>query len=189
MKKHIITLGGYVGAGKSTAGKRLAEKLQFTHYSSGDFMRASASQRGMSFVEYDKVLRTTSPDSITWNKEIDRFPEELSLEKDNLVIDAHIGFYFAKHSFNVYLDIDPRIAAERIFAQNREDEKFASVEEVLAFHKDRAVSMQQRFLDLYNVDIRDLSHYDLVIDTGLIENDVPTVVEKINTAYQNWLVE
>ena len=47
----IITLGGHHGAGKSTLGVRLAEHYGYKKYSTGDFMRGLAMERGVSIID------------------------------------------------------------------------------------------------------------------------------------------
>lgn len=187
MKTHIITFGGAVGGGKSTAGKIVAERLGYRHYSNGGFMRDLARARGQDFIEFNKVLETTSPESVELNKRIDTSAKDFIGDGGDVVVDAHVGFHFFPESFKVYLDITPDIAAERIFKQHREDEQVLSQNEMLELVAWRNQSIQDRFKKLYSVDIRDHSHYDLVIDSGKVENDIETVVEKVITEYQKWL--
>ena len=59
MKKYgditmIITISGTPGSGKSTVAKMIATKLGFKHYSTGDFMRQMAKERGISLEELSK---------------------------------------------------------------------------------------------------------------------------------------
>ena len=46
-QKHIITIAGKPGSGKSTASKAVATQLGFRHFSSGDFFRAIGRERGI----------------------------------------------------------------------------------------------------------------------------------------------
>jgi len=187
MKKQIITFAGAVGGGKSTTGKMVAQKLGYRHYSNGDFMRNLARKRGESFLDFNKVLETTSSESVELNKLIDESPKNFVGDGDKVVIDAHVGFHFFPESFKVYLDLDPHIAAERIFSKPRADEPVLSEKEMLEKVLWRNQSVQDRFKKLYDVDIRDLSHYDLVIDTGKPENNVDSVVDQVLAAYKQWL--
>jgi|GEM_PF-5549044 len=47
----IITLGGHHGAGKSTLSPILVKHFRLTRYSTGDFMRNMALERGVSLLE------------------------------------------------------------------------------------------------------------------------------------------
>jgi len=191
MKKHIITFAGSVGSGKSTSGKIIAQKLGYRHYSNGDFMRDLAKKRGETFIEFNKVLETTSPESIELNKLIDTSPLNFVGDGEDVVIDGHIGFNFFPQSFKVYLDLSPEVAAKRIFSQRRPDEPVLSDQEMFEKVLWRNQSVQDRFKKIYNVNIRDLSHYDLVIDTGAPEfnNNIDAVVSKVIEKYKEWLVE
>jgi adenylate kinase family enzyme len=51
----IITLGGHLGAGKSTLGKKLAEHFSYRQYSTGGLMREMASDRWVSIIELNQI--------------------------------------------------------------------------------------------------------------------------------------
>ncbi len=50
-KKEIITICGSLGSGKSSTAKLVAQKLKYQHFSSGDFMRKIALERGITLNE------------------------------------------------------------------------------------------------------------------------------------------
>ena len=50
----IITLGGHHGAGKSTLAAKLAAHFNYKRYSTGDFMRALAGEKGISIIELNQ---------------------------------------------------------------------------------------------------------------------------------------
>ena len=54
----ILTLGGHLGSGKSTLGKRLGEYLNYKHYSTGGFMRDMALERGISIIELNHLAES-----------------------------------------------------------------------------------------------------------------------------------
>ncbi len=51
----IITISGKAGSGKSTIAKQLAKKLGLKHYSTGDFMRQMAKDKGVSLLELSRI--------------------------------------------------------------------------------------------------------------------------------------
>ncbi len=189
MKKTIITINGKNGSGKSSAGKRIAALLGYTHKSSGDFQRAGALRHNMGIAEY-MVYAETHPEA---DRETDQMVRDCGNE-EKLVLDSRLGFFWIPDSFKVYLDLDPNIAVGRILESMKNDplrsqseDRIETPQELKAKIISRLERDTQRYKNLYDVDMSDISQYDLVIDTGLSENNLDTVVEKIITAYKEWL--
>ena len=90
----IITISGIAGSGKSTVAKLLAKKLNYKHYSIGDFMREIAKQRKTTLLELSKEAEKDS----SIDKELDQKQIELGKTQDNFVIDSRLGFHFIKNS-------------------------------------------------------------------------------------------
>jgi CMP/dCMP kinase len=175
----IITLSGLPGAGKSTIKNLLAEKLGLKKYSMGDMRGEMAKARGMTIDEFNALGMT---EAFT-DKDADAFQTKLAETEDNFVIDSWLGWHFIPQSKKIFLDVDPAIAAERIFADrqhnpNRDDEpEYASVEETRKTLADRVAQTHARYQKWYGVDFMDRSHYDLVLDTTKLTTD--EVLQKI----------
>jgi CMP/dCMP kinase len=189
MKKSIITIAGKLGSGKSTTAKKIAERLGYTHFSSGDFYREAAVARGMTVTELNQYAQT--------NPEVDFEIDEILRHKgevlDSLVIDSRLAFRWILGSFKVYLDIDPLLAAQRMLKdrennpERQASEKSNTLEEMVADAKMRLDSEKERYQKLYGIDHTDPKHFDLVIDTGSYTID--EVVNIILEAYKNWLTK
>lgn len=185
MKKKIITIAGLPGSGKSSTAKGVAAALEYEHFSSGDLFRKIAAERGISIEEINLVAEK--------QKEIDHQVDErlvqIGKEKENLVIDSRMAFHWIPDSFKVFLDLDLRIGAERTFAHIQKDgrtsQSGSSVEEVYENTVKRLESEQKRYSNLYQVDVTDKAHFDLVVDSGI--NDLNAVVGIVVTKYQEWL--
>lgn len=183
-KKRIITIAGYLGSGKSSTARLVAKELGYTHFSSGDLFRAIAAERGLSIEEINKTAEL--------EKEID-YKVDARLRKmgegDRMVIDSRTAFHWMPASFKVYLTLDPHTAAERIYShirkEGREVQEADSVEDVFRATQERVASERKRYQNLYQLDVGDMSHYDLVIDTG--KNDLETVVGMVLKAYREWV--
>jgi len=184
----IITIAGKLGSGKSSTAKKVASMLCLDHFSSGDFLRQVAQSRNMSIKEL--MIAAESDSEI--DLEIDNILKEKAKE-DNLIIDSRLAFHWIPDSFKVYLEIDPDIAVERMFydletnesRQNSEHSK--NMEEMKEQMIARHESDIKRYKKLYNVNHTDHKQFDLVIDTGLPENDLDTVVKKIIQEYIIWV--
>lgn len=190
-KKHIITIAGSLGSGKSSTANMVAELLGYSRASTGDFMRSLASSKGLSLEELSKIAET---DNGVTDKAIDDNSRAIR-EKSDIVLDSRLGFFFIPESFKVFLKLDPNIAAERILNDAKDnpnrlketDTGFDSVESVVKSITDRRMSEQKRYQELYGIaDNTDPKHFDLVINTA----DIPleSVAIKIIEEYKKWLV-
>ena len=89
------------------------------------------------------------------------------------------------------MDLPPEIAKDRILNSIKENklrelsEQASSAEEIFNKNKDRFESEQKRYWNLYKINNRDMSQYDLVIDTN--KNNLEEVVELIIKEYKNWI--
>lgn len=185
-KKHIITIAGKPGSGKSTASKAIAEKLSFKHFSSGDFFRAIGKERGIDVFQANLVAEQ--------EVEIDHLVDEklrvLGENEDNMVIDSRMAWHWMPYSFRVYLDLDLLVAAERIL-ESLDDARMdvedipASPAEYAARLQDRLDSETRRYRSLYDANPYNPANYDLVIDTAL--NGPEAVQERIAEAFNQWL--
>jgi cytidylate kinase len=163
----IITLSGTPGSGKSSVGRALAKKLGYQFYSAGDVRGKYAVSHGMTLHELNK-LAEKDPAS---DKLVDEYMKELSEREDNFIVDARLGFFFVPKSVKIFLDADPAIRYERIFKEEREDEKFKDLKEAKRITEKRVASDIKRYERLYQVNPYDLYHYDLVVDTTKVSID------------------
>jgi cytidylate kinase len=185
-KKRIITIAGRPASGKSTTSRLIAEKLGFDKFSSGDLFRRLASERGIDVLEANL--------SAEQNSELDDLVDaklrEIGETGDRLVIDSRLAWHWMPDSFKVFLNLDLRVAAERILshpdAVRQAAEKIPDdPEEYAMVLQSRLDSEIRRYKALYDIDPYDFSNYDLVIDT--LTNSPDESVQKITTAYQAWL--
>lgn len=191
MKKHLITIAGNNGSGKSTTSKKIAATLGYTHKSTGDFMRAIASEKGVTLQELGSMAEK--------DPSIDKMLDDSNLEigkMDNVVLDSRLGFYFIPDSFKVFLKCDSKIAATRFLKSAAENpdrlnenlSKSEDISDIANSFDIRLESEKKRYNDLYQInDHTDTSNFDLVIDTSLPENSKERVPEIIVEAYKEWL--
>ena len=185
-KKHIITIAGRPGSGKSATSKLVAEKLGYEHFSSGDLFRALGEERGLD------VLRANR--SAEQNTELDHLVDEklrqIGRDEDNKVIDSRTAWHWMPQSFKVFLDLDLGVAARRIIT-NMEPERMESENVPTDPHvyagqlQERLDSETRRYMSLYEIDPYDVKNYDLVVDTEV--NNLEQVAEIVKKAYEQWI--
>jgi CMP/dCMP kinase len=170
----IITISGYPGAGKTSVGKLLAKKLGYKFYSMGDLRGEIAVKKGLTINELNKLGEKEA-----WtDTSVDDYQKELGKTRNNLVIEGRLSFHFIPNSLKIFLTVNPRTGAERIFnvKEERLDEEIhSSVQELQTQLKARVESDTLRYKKYYNINCYEKDHYNLIVDTT-----VPTAEEVTN---------
>jgi cytidylate kinase len=193
MNKEIITIAGMLGSGKSRTAKMLKDLLNYQHYSTGDLMRKLADEKGVTLAELGRMAEIDP----SIDETLDNYNRDLGTQS-KIILDSRLGFHFIPHSYKVFLDIDPDVAAERILKDrtsnpnriNESDQQFDTVESIAQANGIRLESERKRYQEMYKIaDHTDHLNFDLVINTGLgsFNGNVDLVVQTIFTNYQKWL--
>jgi cytidylate kinase len=176
----IITISGLPGSGKTTVGKLLAKKLKMKRYYIGEMRREIARKKGMTLDELNKLGEREE-----WtDREVDDYQKELGKKEDNFIIEGRTSFFFIPNSIKIFLNVDIRTGAQRIFnaikkegALERNEGDFQNVDETENAIKERIKSDRMRYKKYYGIDFLDESNYDIVIDTTNLE--IEQVVDKL----------
>jgi cytidylate kinase len=186
-RKHIITLSGKPGSGKSSTADRVAEMLGYTRYSTGDLVRTMLKKRKLTLAEFNTNAERDPQIDYDLDEELRKMREE----KD-VVIDSRLGFYWIPESFKVYLELDAEVAVARIYkdsninalrgvTENNTDGMDAVIDQV----NDRLNNERRRFKKLYNINPYASANFDLIIDTS--RHSPQTVALTVFDQYQKWL--
>lgn len=154
----LITIAGRHGAGRSTNAKLLAESFGLKCLSAGMIFRERAKELGVSLEEMNK-LATQDCD---FDNYLDARTKEESRKK-GIVIDANLSAWMAE-------DIDLRIFVTCSFDERVRRialRETRSIEDVAEETRAREVLEQERYQRYYDVNINDLTIYDLILNTEL----------------------
>jgi len=183
-KKHIITISGRPGSGKSSTAEQLSKLLGYERFYSGAVVRGIAKRRGLSLGQLNKIAEKDEAIDLEIDEEIKKYARE-----DQYIVDARLGFHWIPESFKVFLYLDLDVAAARIFHDI--DSRIKSAEYAIDIAgvengiRERMNSEQKRYEKLYGINPYHLSHFDLVIDTA--QNNPMSVALKIFDEYKLWL--
>ena len=118
MKKHIITIAGDHASGQGTLSNLLKEKYGYEIYRNGQYVRKLAKENNMSITQFQDYLKI-HPEL---DRKIEQSAKEYADSRDNLIIDAKLGWYSVPESFKIYLKVDIKEAVKRAFMdENRKD--------------------------------------------------------------------
>jgi cytidylate kinase len=150
----IVTIGGEVASGKTTLARELARRLGFRHISAGAIMREMAAERGISIIELSEYAES-HPEV---DREIDRRQKKLASCGD-CVVEGRISAYFIPADFKIWLKAD--LFERPCRARGRGDRD----ENIINAIRLREASEKKRYKKYYNINLSDLSIYNLVLDT------------------------
>ncbi|MCQ2085868.1 MAG: AAA family ATPase [archaeon] len=161
-----ITISGPPGSGKTTVCDKLSKILGIKAVVFGRLFRELALEKCISLAELGILAEKDS--SIDAN--IDAKIVEIAKSNDNIILEsrlaAHICDKNSISAFKIYINASPKVRMLRI--STREKQSLKDVEENTI---KRQASEVKRYKTYYNIDINDISVYDLVVDTDNLDSD------------------
>lgn len=152
----IITISGSPGTGTTTLSRSLAAQLGIRWVNSGELFRKIASEKNLSVKEMNRLAEK--------GPEIDYLIDDAqkALAKEGPgIFEGRLSGHLLPANLKVMLKTDLRARAERICKRESK-----SLEDAMQETRVREESEARRYKMYYNIDINDLSVYDLVVDTG-----------------------
>lgn len=155
-----ITVSGLPGSGTTTISRLLAEYYELELISSGEIFRRLAKERGMTLADFGALAEKDPSIDLA----IDKNQRAIIRCQDNLVLESRLAGHMASGVPNVlkiWVKAPLPVRVKRI--QKRE--RMASFDEEFKKTVLREKSEALRYMNYYNIDIGDLSIYDIVIDS------------------------
>lgn len=153
----LITISGPPGSGKSTLSQILSVRFGLELVSMGDIFRKMAEDRCMSLDEFGLLAKCDEK----IDRRLDDAQKKIAKERDNIILEGRLSGFLVDADLKVWLKAPIETRAERI-AQR----ECKPVPAAMAETSEREQCERERYLNHYNIDIRDLSVYDLVIDSS-----------------------
>lgn len=158
----LITVSGPPGSGTTTTAEHVAARLEVDLVPGGEVFRAMAAERGMSLPQFGRYA-TDHPEV---DVELDaRLAERAA--KGGVLIESRLAGWIARSegltAVTVFIDCAPEVRAARVAGREG-----IAVEQARADNDERQRVERARYLALYDIDIEDLSVYDLVLDSGAL---------------------
>ncbi len=153
----IVTIGGPIGSGKTTVASAIAKHFEFQHISAGIIFREMAKESGLNLEEFSTLAE--SDDS--FDHRVDSRQKELASE-GSAVVDGRLSGRLIDAEIKIWLTAPFDLRADRV--AKREGIELAQAKSDI---NKREKSEVTRYKKIYNIDLYDLSHYDMVLNTAL----------------------
>jgi len=170
-----ITISGTPGSGKSTIANILKNKLNLEYIYSGLIFRNLAEKHDMSLEEFGKHCEKNP----AIDKELDENQLEI-LKRGDIILEGRLAGWLAFKNnipaFKIMLTADINTRAKRVVKREEGDIELRKKEII-----ERERSEAKRYKEYYDIDLFDISIYDLVIDTKnkTPEEIVDTIINKL----------
>jgi CMP/dCMP kinase len=155
-----ITISGLPGTGKTTVAKLLEQRLGLRYVYSGEIFRQLAQKHNMSLEEFGTYCESHRE----IDEELDRYQLGI-LRQGDVIVEGRLSGWLAYQNHiravKVLLQADIQIRVSRIVKREQGDIEKRK-KEILKREKSEA----KRYKKYYNIDIKDTSIYDVIIDTG-----------------------
>ncbi len=155
-----ITISGKPGTGKTTVAQLLKKKTGLRYVYVGDIFRRFAKEHNMSLEEFGSYCEK--------HREIDEQLDQHQLtilRQGNVIVEGRLTAWLAHKytipALKILLTADVHIRAQRIVKREHGDimQRKKEIEQ-------REKSEETRYKQYYDIDVNDLSIYDLIIDTN-----------------------
>lgn len=169
----IITISGNPGSGKSTVAKILVKNLGYERIYAGGILREMARERGVTIEALMQSAETNTQIDEEVDARVAAEARKYEQEGKNVLVEGRVQYHFLPESKKVYVYVDPKTGAERIWKDLQDKEAAAtrnqtvagSPDEVLRLTEEREARDAERYMKLYGTDHRNKENYDFVVDT------------------------
>ncbi|MFW5638404.1 MAG: (d)CMP kinase [Methanoculleus sp.] len=170
-----ITVSGPPGSGTTSLARYIAEKYDLEFISAGEVFRRLAQEHGMDLAEFGRLAE--SDPSV--DRMIDTRQKEIGEASEGIVVEGRLsGRMIENADLRIWLAASFECRAKRIAGRDGMDEAGA-----LAYTRGRQHSEATRYRTYYDIDIGDLSPYDLVLSSETFGVDALGAIVDVAIAY------
>lgn len=166
-----ITVSGLPGSGTTSLARTIASRKNYQIISAGEVFRRMASEKGMDLAEFGSLAR----EDPSFDRLIDERQRDIALANDDIVIEGRLSGWFVEEAeLKIWLSASLECRVERIL----ERDLLADRKTALDLTREREECEAQRYRAYYDIDIDDLSPYDVVLNSErFVVDELATIAE------------
>lgn len=177
-----VVVSWAAGAWKSSVIQNIVKKLWYEIHDVWQIFRSRAIAKWLTIDEYDKIVEKHPEEDVEMDND---FKDFLEKSKNNCIVSWRMWFHFLPTALSIWLDVNPKEWARRVFLQNRwkQEKKYKDVDEVMKANSDRMTRLQKRMISLYGVDFMNKNNYKVIIKTDgknieKTSNEIINIIEE-----------
>ena len=155
----LVTISGLPGSGTSTVAQSVADELGLPRLDGGAVFRTLAAERGLTLAEFGALAERESSVDLELDARL-----AIAARAGDVVLESRLAGWIATNEgvdgLRVWVACDASERARRVALREGVDVAVA-----LAANTTREASEALRYRTYYEIDIGDLSPYDLVLDS------------------------
>jgi len=164
MDYSIVTISGLPGSGTSTASTKLRTRLNWSYVNAGQIFRMLAKEADMTLNEFGARAETDP----TIDRELDKKMIRYAEKGEPVVMEGRLVGWMTLQkkipALRVWLEATISTRASRLSLRESDSQALSNM-------KVREESELKRYKDFHNIDLQDLSIYDIVISTDFHSAD------------------
>ncbi len=162
-----LTVSGPPGSGTSTLVEKICQSRGWSSLNGGELFRAEANERGLSVVEFSALCKQ----DLDVDRTLDAKLKEILCSPDSPdVVESRLSGWWAHllglDCLKVWVSVSDEERARRIQAREGGD-----LSERLQESMQRQSDDNQRYKELYGIDMENLTPYNLIVDADDIDAD------------------
>ncbi|MCM1214967.1 MAG: dephospho-CoA kinase [Lachnospiraceae bacterium] len=140
-----ITISGDIGAGKSTLGSMLADRLGFELVDCGQLYRELVAEKG------NTVLEQYRGSGKTIDEQVDEAILDMCRDDVSRIYISRTAWHLVPNAVNIYLSVNPYIGARRVLNRKFAGENFSDINEAVRLNRERQELEDKRYFELYSI--------------------------------------
>ena len=153
-----ITVSGLPGSGTTSLSRYLSERHGFSMISAGEVFRQLAREHAMGLAEFGRLAQ----ENPEFDKMIDARQKEIAAGRDNIIIEGRLsGWMVTDADIRIWLFAPIGCRIKRIVFRDQ----IADEESAERITIEREVCEAARYRSYYNIDINDLSIYQIILNS------------------------
>ena len=152
-----ITVSGPPGSGTTSLAKYLVKKHQFSLISAGEVFRGLAAERNMELAEFGRLAEVDE----SVDRMIDARQKEIGEARDDIIIEGRLAGHMIDTA-DIRIWVAASVECRSVRISDREEIDPQTAVELTIEREDCEAGRYHKY---YNIDINDLTVYDLVINS------------------------